>query len=545
MYSEAMKNKDLKSKKNSTLRKIAEKKLKSLNAPIENLPDLDTRKLAHELQVHQMELEMQNEELKDAQKTIEDSRQQYVDLYDYAPVGYFTVDMVGIIHKANLTLADMLGKTRTSLINKLFGLFIVKEDIDIFYLHLQNIFQHKRADRCELSLKGNREIFAQLDSIYIVESGRGCYCRTAVTDISQRKRLEKEKDELSRYRRMEEQIRDLAKFPNENPNPVLRIAKDCSILYANEAGAPLLKTWNCQPEQPLPDNLCRLIHNILDTGLSLEIEAVCEDTVFCLNLVPVVSAGYVNIYGLDVTERKRMDSEILKLSTAVEQSPCVVVITDVNGNVEYANPKFTELTGYTIDETIGKNLYILKSGRQSQDVYNQLWSAITSGIEWHAELHNKKKNGEYYWEDAYISPIRDANGVITHFVKVAEDITRRKQVEEDLKKHHHQLEDIVDKRTRELKKAYDQLLHSEKLNAIGNLSASIAHEFNNPIFGILNVLERIKSDVPMDQDNMNFVMLAISECDRISKLIRGLNDFHRPSSGKKVLTDINKIIEDV
>lgn len=247
----------------------------------------------------------------------------------------------------------------------------------------------------------------------------------------------------------------------------------------------------------------------------------------------------------DITERKQIEEKLHKLTIAIDQSPSIVMITDTKGDIEYVNPKFTKLTGYTFEEVTGKNSRILKSGKQTNDIYRSLWEAITSGREWQGELLNKNKGGELYWESASFSAIKDAKNVITNFVKVSEDITRRKMAEDELMIHHHQLEKLIDKRTAKLNETYEQLVHAEKLNAIGQLSASIAHEFNNPIFGILNVLERITEDVPMDAGHKNFVNMAIRECGRISDLIKKLQDFYRPSTGIPVLTDIHNIIEDV
>ena len=129
-------------------------------------------------------------------------------------------------------------------------------------------------------------------------------------------------------------------------------------------------------------------------------------------------------------ERKQAQEELRKLSTAVQQSPSVIVITDLKGNLEYVNPKFTELTGYTSEKAIGKNARILKSGEQADEIYQELWNTITSGKVWHGEFHNKKKNGELFWEAASISPVFDKQGKITNYLKVAEDITKRKRAEQ-------------------------------------------------------------------------------------------------------------------
>ena len=136
----------------------------------------------------------------------------------------------------------------------------------------------------------------------------------------------------------------------------------------------------------------------------------------------------------DISFRKKAEDELRKLSRAVDQSPASIVITDTSGAIEYVNPKFVQITGYSIEEAIGKNPRILKSDKKMSEEYKQLWSTITSGSEWHGEFHNKKKNGELYWESAVMSPIREARGTITHFLAVKEDITQRKKAEAEREK---------------------------------------------------------------------------------------------------------------
>ncbi len=132
-------------------------------------------------------------------------------------------------------------------------------------------------------------------------------------------------------------------------------------------------------------------------------------------------------------DRERLLNELRKLSMAVEQSPATVVITDTHGKIEYVNPKFIRLTGYTPEEAIGQNPRVLKSGETPPAVYEELWETILSGKEWHGEFHNKKKNGELYWESALIAPVKDDSGKIKHFIAVKEDITERKRAEQELK----------------------------------------------------------------------------------------------------------------
>ena len=125
--------------------------------------------------------------------------------------------------------------------------------------------------------------------------------------------------------------------------------------------------------------------------------------------------------------RKQAESQLVKLSLAVEQSSCSVIIADTKGHIEYVNPKVTQITGYTKEELIGKGPHIFKSNKTPREQYAHLWNTIKSGSEWRGEFLNKKKSGELYWEYASISPVKNPEGAITHFIAVKEDITERKQ----------------------------------------------------------------------------------------------------------------------
>ena len=153
---------------------------------------------------------------------------------------------------------------------------------------------------------------------------------------------------------------------------------------------------------------------------------------------------YAFAFNRDITERKRAEDQLRKLSLAVEQSPASVVITDVQGKIEYVNRRFTQLTGYTREEAIGQNPRILKSGMVPAATYRELWGIILSGSEWRGELVNRKKNGDTYWESSSIVPIRDSGGAITHFLAVKEDITERKRVEQAIRESQRFLQSTLD-----------------------------------------------------------------------------------------------------
>jgi PAS domain S-box-containing protein len=159
----------------------------------------------------------------------------------------------------------------------------------------------------------------------------------------------------------------------------------------------------------------------------------------------------------DITERKQAEEKLKLLNRAIEASSVAVEITDAEGNINYVNPFFTELTGYSYEEAQGKNPRFLKSGNHPKEFYKNLWDTILSGKDWSGEIQNRKKNGELYWEKAVISPILDSKGVVNNFVAIKEDITERKNFFEDLK--------IAKEKAEE---SENKLIEAQKLSHVGS-----------------------------------------------------------------------------
>lgn len=149
----------------------------------------------------------------------------------------------------------------------------------------------------------------------------------------------------------------------------------------------------------------------------------------------------------DITLKKLAEDELRKLSHAVEQSQVSIVITNKQGFIEYVNPKFCQVTGYSYEEAIGQNPNILKSGEWKSETYSGMWNDISSGRSWTGIFHNKKKSGELFWESAHISPIKNPEGEITHYIAVKEDITEKVKAEEELRRYREHLEEMVEERT--------------------------------------------------------------------------------------------------
>ena len=198
------------------------------------------------------------------------------------------------------------------------------------------------------------------------------------------------------------------------------------------------------------------------------------------------------------TERNRFEEQLLKLSRAVEQSASLVIIADAAGRIEYVNPKFTQVTGYAPAEVFGQNPRILKSGETPPREYQRLWEAITSGGEWRGEFHNKKKDGGLYWASESISPVRNPQGIITHFVAIQDDIT-------------------------DLKEAQRRTLLAERLAAIGQMMAGLAHESRNALQrgqACLEMLSRRLTDRPEALDLVAGIQEAQDDLHRLYEEVR-------------------------
>lgn len=234
-------------------------------------------------------------------------------------------------------------------------------------------------------------------------------------------------------------------------------------------------------------------------------------------LTPAVERALREAEG--IREQRRTDERLRKLSGAVEHGPSAIFITDTEGRIEYVNPKFTEITGYTADEVIGQTPCILKSGETSDAVYANLWKTIRAGHDWHGEFHNRRKDGKMVWESTSISPILDAAGAITHFVGVAEDITDRKSLEA-------------------------QLRRAQRLEAIGTLATGLAHDLNNVLAPILMATPLLAE--ALAGTKYEDIVSTIGQCaERGAGIVKQVITFAHGSEGQRVLVQVSHLMRDI
>jgi PAS domain S-box-containing protein len=241
------------------------------------------------------------------------------------------------------------------------------------------------------------------------------------------------------------------------------------------------------------------------------------------------------VISINIIKRKQAEVKLRKLSYAVEQSPVSIVITDTEGVIDYVNPKYSEVTGYSYDESVGHNISMLKGEETPHDVYKRLWETITSGKEWKGEICNTKKNGELFWESIAISPLLDLAGNITHYVEVKEDTTERKRNEQVLRDSKERLETTL----KELKLTQNQVLQQERLRSIGQMASGIAHDINNslmPILGYSDLLLFKKNLDPSLEKKINAIKTASLD---IKRTIERMKELYKPKIDYLEFSGIN------
>ncbi|MGA9117165.1 MAG: PAS domain S-box protein [Bacteroidota bacterium] len=229
-------------------------------------------------------------------------------------------------------------------------------------------------------------------------------------------------------------------------------------------------------------------------------------------------APILYVVARDVSEAKKKELDLLRFSNVVHYTVNPIQITDSLGRMVYVNPAFERATGYSKEELIGRTPGVISSGKYSREFWQKVWAAISSGSVWTGEIENRKKGGEALYTQLLISPIIDAEGKVTGYLGAHRDITKQKELEQ-------------------------QLMHSQKMESIGTLAAGIAHEVGNPlasISSVVQVLARTTND-PFAREKLALVQ---SQVHRITKIIRDLVDFSRPSNYQIQPTDLARSVKD-
>jgi PAS domain S-box-containing protein len=298
----------------SAVKKKRPRALRAAGSALKKVPGAETpagdgQDLVHELQVHQVELEMQNEELRRVQLELENSRERFAELYDFAPVAYLTLDAEGVIREANLTAARLLGVSRELLLSRKLTAFIARESQDTFYLQRQLVFTSWTRQTCELQMhsKDGATFFAGLECI-VIRDGRP----------NQRQWLVAFSDITASRQKQEARVQDISSLPDESPHPTMRISAEGLLRYANAASAPFLAAWKCRLNQLVPAEWQDLVRRALERGTLEDREIEFGRATFQYTLAPFKERGYVNLYARDITGRKQAEAALLDSHALLE-----------------------------------------------------------------------------------------------------------------------------------------------------------------------------------------------------------------------------------
>jgi PAS domain S-box-containing protein len=255
------------------------------------------------------------------------------------------------------------------------------------------------------------------------------------------------------------EIKGLAKFPSENPNPVIRVFNDGNILYHNKASTSLLDFWGCQTTKILPDNYIKIVSGVLRSGLSSVTETECKDRVISLTFAPIIEEGYVNIYGMDITERKRIENELSQskeqMRSILDNTTAVIYLKDTQGKYILINCQYQNLFHISKEEIVGKTDYDIFPKEMADAFQANDRMVLKAQVPLEMEEVALHDDGPH----TYISikfPLFDSNGIPYGVCGISTDITERKQAEKKIEELNKSLEQRVAERTEELQRSEER-----------------------------------------------------------------------------------------
>jgi PAS domain S-box-containing protein len=509
--------------------------LKNLDEEIIDV-SISFNKMIHELKTKTISIENLNKEIearKKVEQALSESEKQFKRLVANIPgvVYRCALDKEWQMKYISDEIEKLSGYSATDFINnnvRSYNDVIYSEDQEMFFSVVEKTIKQKKDYTIEyriVHLDGSIKWVYEKGQGVFDDKGNFLYLNGVIFDIDDKKEVELELKKINDFNQVLLDVIPYGMDIVDEQGNILFVNKILQSLFKEDIKGK--KCWEVYKDDKNQCDLCPLKEDIT-VGKTAAIETPCVlgGKYVHISHTGMIYQGKKAIFELfiDITERRKEQENILKLSQAIKYSPSEVVITDYNGEIEYVNPKFIDITGYKEEEVLGENPRILKSGNKAKEEYEDLWKTINSGKEWRGEFLNKKKNGETYWEAASISAIKDEKDNITHFVKVAEDVTKRKQAEEKVK---------------------------EAIQIKTDFVSMVSHELRTPLMvikeGLGVVLDGLAGKTTHKQEDI--LDIAKNNTDRLARLISQVLDFQKLDAGKvqfnKKLYNINDVILEV
>jgi PAS domain S-box-containing protein len=418
-------------------------------------------KILHELQVHQIELEMQNEELRHAQVALEISRDRYLDLFEFAPIGYFTLTDKGLIEDVNFVGAELLGIERKKLLSRPFSRYVTPEYSDKFYLRLASLLAGDNRQSYDMQIKREDSslLYVHVDAVRILAEGEALTLRITLTNINENRRLQES------LRATKDYLDGLIEHAN---GPIIVWDAACKIVKVNQAvckltglrildlmGRPIHYLFSDENQQYVSDMVQRTIQGEHWEALELSVKnSAGELRIISWNTATLYNSNGSDVrvvvaQGQDATERKQAEQD-LRIAAIAFQAQEGIFVTDVNSNILRANEAFSRMIGYSIDELVGKPASIINSGLHDSDFFKSMFETIGANRFWQGEIWNKRKNGEVFPGLMTVATVVGEDTFSIRYVGTLLDITVQKQAEKVLSEARMRLERQVKKVVREL-----------------------------------------------------------------------------------------------
>ena len=558
----------------TALRRRAEDRLPAQCPPISSpLPEAEIQRLIHELQIHQIELELQNAELLKMRTQLEESLGRYVDLYDFAPVGYFTLTDNGTIQNVNLAGAAQLGQERSRLIGRRFGLFVAADNLPAFNAFLNTVLTDKPKASCEIRLEGapHRDLYLEGTR---QSSEKGWQYYVVATDITGRKRAEQA------IKTSEACVWSIL---NASPVPLALNDEQQNITFLNTAfvqtfgytleDIPTLNDWW---PKAYPDPAYR--QWVVETWQSTLTQAKQDGTAFSpiemkvqcktgavkivLSSVAALESAFKDTHIVmlsDVTERMSAEQTVREsnelLSSFIQYSPIfafIKTVTPTESRVIYASENFREMLGIAASELPGKTMEELFPAELAAKMTAEDWAVVSSG---QVLKQDDTFNGHSYSTIKF--PIIQGNKKLVGGYTT--DITEQKRAENAMSQMNQELEQLVRERTASMELAHDdlreetkkrhhqeeELAQAQKLKAIGRLTGGIAHDFNNLLTIIKGNLDLLhdRAEEQTDPDQQLILDDALSATRQSIELTSALLAFSRQQPLRFKPTRVNRLMQ--
>lgn len=378
---------------------------------------------------------------------LKESETRFKMLFEKAPIGYQSLDEQGNLVDVNETWLQMMGYQKEEVIGRWFGNFVTPDFIETYVRQCNQVRQQQQVHaELELYKKNGKIIRIQIRGfVGHFPNEKTAHLHCVLSDITELHNASKAiADEQILLRTLIDAIPDMIFVKDILGRKLISNKADLALLGLTDEKEVIGKTdlelfendmaWQFYHEDLTVISTAKPIINKLHTYVKPD----GSRRIISSTKIPLTSesGAIIGLIGVsrDITREKLSEQKITQLSKGIEQSPSSIIITDITGNIEYANPKVEEKTGYKSEEILGKNPRIFQSGYTSIEEYKKLWKTIKSGQEYHGEIQNRKKNGEIYWESVLISPLRNDEGRIVNYIAIKEDITSRKKYELELSK---------------------------------------------------------------------------------------------------------------